>query len=119
MSPSEKHIRECETCGRNHSSNYHLAKQLSSKGFPTHDPKYKTAHEETSRKEKAKFPKKDYERLKHLDEKIPKGELIGKNTKKGEIKVSKKVPKDLRKEVAWHEKEENKRLLRAPKGKKR
>lgn len=91
---------------------YTLKKKILNKGFPTHDPEYKTAHEEASKKEKANFPKKDYKQLEHLDESIPYGELIGKNTRRKKIYVSKKVPKKLRPEVAFHEKAENEILLK-------
>lgn len=109
----------CRHCGRTHKTGNHfkLAEKLTDKGFPTHPKKaYRTAHEEASKKEKMKFPRKDYDTLKKMDYNSPKGELLGKNTKKGKIEVSKKVPAKLRKEVAFHEKTENK-ILRSRKKK--
>jgi hypothetical protein len=102
----------CRHCGRSHKTADHfkLVEKLSDKGFPKSSKKYPTAHEEASKKEKMKFPRKDYDTLKKMDYNTPRGELLGKNTKKGKIEVSKKVPAKLRKEVAFHEKAENKIL---------
>ena len=50
-----------------------------------------------------------------MDETIPDDELIGKNSKSGKITVSKKVPKKLRAEVAFHEKVESKKLRKKKK----
>jgi hypothetical protein len=103
---------KCKVCGKDHKASYHLANKISAKGYPTKSPGYKTAHEEASKAEKKAFPKRNYNKLKHLDETIPEGELIGKNSKSGKITVSKKVPKKLRAEVAFHEKVENRNLKR-------
>lgn len=97
----------CKRCGKNTNTVYHTCKKLSDKGFPTHAKEYATAHEEASKEEKKKFPNKNYDKLKKMDEDFPKGELIGKNSQSGKISVSKKVPKKLRSEVAFHEKFEN------------
>jgi len=101
---------KCPRCGGTHTEKTHIKNKLKDVGFPTHDKKYKSAHEEATKKEKSNFPRKDYNQLKHLDESMPKGELIGKNTKSGKVEVSKKVPRKLRDEVAYHEKVENKLL---------
>lgn len=110
---------KCSKCGKAHSDQYHvkysLKDTLTDKGFPTNDPKYKTAHEEATKSEKKKFPRKDYDRLKKMDESIPNRELIGKNTRSGKIEVSKKVDPKLRKEVAFHEQAESKNLKRLKK----
>lgn len=87
---------------------------IKKKGFPLTDKKYKTSHEEADIAEKKKYPK-GYKELKNIDEKISKNQLIGKNTKTGKIEVSKKVPKKLRNEVAFHEKVENKNINRLKK----
>jgi hypothetical protein len=108
-------MKKCKVCGKDHKASYHLANKISAKGYPVSQKGYKTAHEETSKKEKAKFPRKDYTRLKHMDETIPDDELIGKNSKSGKITVSKKVPKKLRAEVAFHEKVESKKLRKKKK----
>jgi len=88
---------------------FKIEKKITKKGFPTSSKGYKNAHEQADREEKKKFPK-GYEKLKKLDEKLPKRELIGKNTKSGKIEVNKIVPKNLRQEVAFHEKMESKQL---------
>jgi ribosomal protein L37E len=102
----------CQQCGSsNHNDSYHVTKGLiSDKGFPRNQKGYKTAHEEATKKEKKKYPRKDYEKLKHLDERIPDDKLVGKNDRRGNIRVSNKVPPKLRAEVAYHEKTENKKL---------
>lgn len=103
-------MKTCKICGIKHPENQlHVVSKLSDKGFPVHSKNYKSAHEQANKKEKEKFPK-GYEKLKKLDENLSKHELAGKNTKTGKIEVSKKVPKSLRKEVAFHEKTENKIL---------
>lgn len=89
-----------------------IVSNIKRKGFPTSSKKYKTAHAEATRAEKKKFPAKNYNKLKHLDYSVPKNELIGKNTKSGKIEISKKVPKKLRAEVAFHERVENKAIKR-------
>lgn len=91
---------------------YELKDKLTTKGFPYQEPGYRTAHEEASKAEKKKFGKKSYNKLKKMDEEFPVGELIGKNLKSGKIEVSRKVPKPLRQEVAYHETVENKILLK-------
>jgi hypothetical protein len=88
---------------------YKLEKKIIRKGFPTATKQYPTAHEEASKDEKKKYPK-GYEKLKKLDEKLPAGQLIGKNTRSGKIEVSKVVPKKERNEVAFHERDENRRI---------
>lgn len=88
---------------------YKVVKKLEDKGFPTHDKKYHSAHEEADKKEKKKFGK-DYESMKKVDSKLSKHELAGKNLKSGKLEVSSKVPKKYRKEVSYHEEMENKIL---------
>lgn len=90
---------------------YKTVNKLERKGFPTDKKKYPEAHEAADKKEKKKFGK-GYEKMKKVDDKLKKGELAGKNFKSGKIEVSKKVPKNLRKEVAYHEKIENKILAK-------
>lgn len=96
--------------------------RLIAKNFPTSSKFYKTAHEKADKKEKTKYPK-GYEEMKKVDRKVmkkDKKELAGKNLKSGKIEVNKIVPKKLRKEVAYHEKIENreiKKLEKAESGK--
>ena len=96
---------------------YVVKPKLTDKGFPTHNSHYHSAHTKTDKMEKAKFPK-GYEKMKRVDAKLPKNELAGKNLKSGKIEVSRKVPKQYRKEVAFHERTESK-LIKKMSGKKR
>lgn len=104
---------KCTHCGKNHDASLHHAKmasKLSDKGFPTHARKYKEAHKDANRAEKKAFGEKSFRELEKIDSRLGKHELIGKNLKSGKIEISKKVPEKLRKEVAYHEKVENKIL---------
>lgn len=101
---------KCPTCGKQHGKDHpHIVSGITDKGFPTHSKGYASAHEQADKAEKKKYPK-GYPKLKKLDQEVGKHELIGKNSKSGKIEVSKKVPKSLRKEVAFHEEVENKIL---------
>lgn len=86
---------------------YKTVKDIKRRGYPTSSSKYKEAHSEADSAEKKNFPV-GYEKLKSMDKKINKSELIGTHSPFGKIKVSNKVPKKLRKEVAFHEEIERK-----------
>jgi|SRR5271157_3707152 len=104
---------KCKKCGKDHvgKSHYKLVKNLPGEGYPSSQKKYPTAHEEASKAEKKKFGSKSYDKLKEMDLKAGHAhKSIGNNTKSGKIEVSTTVPKKLRKEVAYHEKVENKIL---------
>lgn len=103
--------RKCSHCGLSHPSSYHTEKYISDAGYPIHPDKeaYEKAHAKANKAEKKAFPK-GYEKMKKVDAKLGKHELAGKNTKTGKIKVSEKVPKKLRAEVALHEKVESREL---------
>lgn len=106
-------MKKCPKCGGNHDSSQHsykVASRLSDKSFPTHAKGYKEAHEKANKAEEKKFGKENFKKLEKIDRRVSKHELVGKNLKSGKIEVSRKVPKDLRKEVAFHEKVENKIL---------
>lgn len=64
--------------------------------------KYSIAHGEANFWEQKKFPEGCKE-LEKLDDKLKENELVGANTLKGEIFVSKVVPYKYRQEVAYHE----------------
>lgn len=103
---------KCNKCGKSHESthpHFKLVKELNDKGFPTHSPKYASAHEKANKVEKKAYPK-GYKEMQKVDRKLSKHELAGKNERSGKIEVSKKVPKHLREEVALHEKVENKAI---------
>ena len=78
-----------------------------SKGYPVTSNSFSGANSEADVQEKRKYPQ-GYAKLKKIDKKLPKGQILGHHTKKGKIEVSKKVPKKLRNEVAYHEKVEHK-----------
>lgn len=104
---------KCEKCGKNHEEShphFKLVKKLTDKGFPTHEKKYKEAHEKANKAEKRKFGVEAFRNLEAGDRKMGKHDLAGKNTKKGKIEVSRRVPKNDRREVAYHEEVENKIL---------
>lgn len=100
----------------NHKITYHLEKEISDKGFPRSEKRYEAAHKQADIQEKKDFPK-GYEEMKHVDARLGRHELSGKNLKGGKIEVSEKVPKKLRQEVAEHEFIEN-RILRGKGNKK-
>lgn len=89
---------------------YTIKPKLKNSGYPTHSSLYPWAHKKTDKAEKAKYPK-GYAEMKKIDAKLSKNELAGKNLRSGKIEVSRKVPKRLRSEVAFHEKTES-NLLR-------
>lgn len=97
---------------------YVVKPRLTDSSFPTHDEFYKEAHRIATKFEKRKYPK-GFEELKHLDMKVSKHELIGKNLKSGKIEVSKRVPKRLRNEVVYHEHIEHENIMRMTKNSKK
>ena len=89
---------------------YKVKKALpKSKGFPVKKKGFSEANAEADVAEKKKYPK-GYAKLKKIDKRLPKGEILGHIAKTGKISVSKKVPKKLREEVVFHEKMEGKKL---------
>lgn len=100
---------KCKDCGGNHETSYHLVKSIKNHGYPTSDSHYKVAHQVANQAEKSKYPS-GYQKMKSVDEELPDKELAGKNLKSGKVEVSAKVPSKLRKEVAYHEHKESKRL---------
>jgi hypothetical protein len=97
-------MKKCPDCGE-----FHVISKIHREGFPTDSKEYQSAHKQADIAEKKKYPS-GYEKMKKIDDKLPNGELSGKNTKEGKIEVSSRVPKSLRKEVAYHEKIENRHL---------
>ncbi len=96
----------CKFCGKGHRTIHH--KMLSEKGSTDKMKGYPAAHEKANKAEKKKFGTRAFNSLKKLDEEAGREhKLIGKNTPKGKISVAKAVPKNRRKEVAYHEKVEN------------
>lgn len=111
----ENEMKACAKCQKKHRENhphFQIKSRLTDKGFPTHSKRYANAHEQADKAEKKKFGKKDYDEMKKVDAKLAKHELAGKNLKSGKLEVSKKVPIAHRKQVAFHEMVENKKLKR-------
>jgi hypothetical protein len=100
---------KCKDCGGSHETSYHLVKSLKKNGYPTSDSHYQAAHQAANKSEKSRYPT-GYQKMKIVDEKLPSGELAGKNLKSGKVEVSEKVPSKLRKETAFHEHKESERL---------
>lgn len=75
--------------------------------------KWKKAHQAANRATLKKFGSKVAKAINKL--KVPKNELLGSHTRSGKIKVSSRVPKNLRSAIKYHEKVEHKLMT----GKKR
>ncbi len=88
-----------------------IVKKLTDKGFPKSSKFYKEAHSEADNKERRRYPRA-YANMKIVDKRLAKHELAGKNLKSGKIEISSKVPKKDRKDVALHERTENKAIKR-------
>lgn len=84
-----------------------IVKKIIAKGYPTSSKYYAEAHSEADHAEKKKFPK-SYKIMKKVDRKLGKNELVGTHDKKGNIRLSKKVPKKSRKDIEFHEEVERK-----------
>jgi hypothetical protein len=106
-------MTQCKHCGVNHpkdNDKYKVVHKIPDRGFPVSSKRYKSDHEQADKAEKKKFGAKSYDKMKKVDAGLHKHELAGKNSKTGKIEVSEKVPPKYRKEVAYHEKVENKKL---------
>lgn len=108
---THKHCSICEGVDHNTSNHrlYEVKPKIKARDFPITDRDYPKAHRKADEVEKKTYPS-GYEKMKKIDRELPKDELAGKNTKSGKIEVSSKVPSKFRKEVALHEKVENKDL---------
>lgn len=94
------------------------SKLTKSKGYPITNKNFSKANEEADIIEKKKYPK-GYQKLKKLDKKLNKNEIMAHVPKKGKILVSKVVPKKLREEAAQHDADERTVLKRLSKKKKK
>jgi hypothetical protein len=94
------------------SKSYKVVSKLKAKKkeFPLSSKKYSKANSEADVIEKKQHPR-GYKSLKRVDKGLKKGEILGHVSKKGDLYVSKKVPKHLRKEVAEHDKNERRIIL--------
>ena len=102
------------------SKSYKVVPKLEAKKsrFPLSSKKYSKANSEADAIEKKK-PAKSYKSLKRVDKSLKKGEILGHVSKKGDLYVSKRVPKHLRKEMAEHDKNERRIILSIDKKKKK
>lgn len=82
---------------------YKTVKKLPERKYPLQDKRYGAANELANEEEKKKYGDKKFKRTLKVDRKLPKGQVAGHFNRKGKIYVSKKVPKDLREEVAYHD----------------
>ncbi len=81
------------------------------KKFPLSSKLYEQANAEADVKEKKKYPK-GYEELKEMEKTMKRTEIMGHINKAGKVYVSKAVPKNRRKEVAEHDINERKVILK-------
>ena len=88
-----------------------LVKKITRKKDPYDRKVIRESHVKADAAEKKRYPK-GYKKLKKLDAKLGKHELAGEHYATGKVEISKKVPKKLRKEVAYHERVEYKQELK-------
>lgn len=83
---------------------FKVVDKIKDEGFPVNTKYYKKSHLVADEAEKKVYGKKPFKETVKVERKIvPKGELMGTNTKSGKIKVSKKTPVKQRNEIATHE----------------
>lgn len=81
-----------------------ITNKISDKGYPISNSCYKQAHRQANQKEIQKYGKRQFNKLNSIIKTlIPKGELDGKHTITRTIQISKKVPKEYRNQVKFHE----------------
>ena len=77
---------------------------ISSKGYPTSSKSYPESHKKADKEELKEYGKKRWDRVEKVAVDLPEQELAGSHNNK--LIVSKKVPKELRGQVLYHEKKE-------------
>ena len=82
---------------------YKVVKSIKNKGYPTKVKSYHDAHMDANNAEKKVYGEKAFKKTLKTDKKLSANELAGTHTRSGKIKVSAKVPKSQRQEVALHE----------------
>lgn len=92
-----------------------IVKNITDKGYPTHNKYYHEAHAEADTAEKKKYPK-TYPKSKKLLKSLGKHELMSTESKEGKIRVERKFKK-MAKELAYHEVKEHAALKRLRKKK--
>lgn len=91
-----------------------IVKKIIAKGYPTASRTYREAHAEADNAERKKHPKQ-YDDMKKIDSRLAKNTLSGTHDRKGDIRISKKVPKRDRPTVILHETVERKAQSRLAK----
>lgn len=94
---------------------YKLVKKIKRAGWPTTSKKWRSAHSKANLAEKKRFGKKAFAKVQAIVKKMPKDELLGTHTKKGLIRISKRVPKPYRPQIAYHEKVEHRIMTKRKK----
>lgn len=79
-----------------------LVKKITRKHDPYKNKIVRESHRIADKLEKAKYPH-GYNTLKRIGNNLGKHELLGEHTRTGAVEISAKVPKKLRREVAYHE----------------
>jgi hypothetical protein len=77
---------------------------ISSKGYPVSSPNYPEAHRKADKEELKEYGTKRWDEVERIAESLPEQELAGSHN--GKLIVSKKVPKELRGQVLYHEMKE-------------
>lgn len=81
--------------------------KIISHGYPVSSPRYRKSHAEADNAEKRHYPRA-YRDLKKYSKKLGKNELLATHDKKGNILISKKVPRRDRRDIILHEDVERK-----------
>lgn len=84
-----------------------IVKKIIRKPSPYKNKLVRESHVKANELEKKRYPK-GYEKLKRSERKLNSNEFLGEHTSRGKVEISKKVPKPLRREVAYHERVEYK-----------
>ena len=98
---------------------YKLVKRIIRKGWPTTSNKWRSSHQEANRREKQRYGKRSFKAVQKIVAKMPKNELLGTHTKIGKIRVSSRVPKKHRAQIAYHEAVEHRLMTMKKKKSKR
>ena len=97
---------------------YTLRKKVYDKGWPVHtksgkvSKKWRKAHPAANVAARKKFGSRTAKAIAKIVKKTPKGELLGKHTKRGKIIISSRVPKKLRAAIRFHESVEHKLMTK-------
>ena len=91
---------------------FKTVKRIIRRGWPTSSKKWAKSHREANKRERKRFGKRAFAAVQKIVEKMPKRELLGTHTKKGKIRVSARVPKKYRAQIAYHERVEHKLMTR-------